>query len=335
MIRDRVRVLGGGPSGATFSIVYLREARSVPEVRVYDGDCPYRKPCGEAILSIGIDKYEVQPPVIEEIRDFYIYVDGKLLVERHYNTPPWFIVDKKLWIELMRNKIEKEGGKFSCARVRPSSLNDDLIIDARGPFTEERKLRVPISRAIVDGKAPHEGVIMELDFKNVGFYWIFPSKGGKLNVGYGSIQVKDPANYLLNYIGKKLTSQKIVEISSSIITLSGPSQTANGKFFKIGEAAGMVFPLSGEGIRPSITHSREFARALALGDTANEAYLESFKAKDVAQIVRQIKWQRRLLNIFSTIPPRIRRNMISALSLSIDRYIRYDELPFSSLLGRF
>ncbi|MGC8752648.1 MAG: hypothetical protein ACP5RO_03810 [Fervidicoccaceae archaeon] len=323
----KVRIFGAGPAGSSFAIEAL-SLLNIDSLELYDGECPYKKPCGEALLNQDMKIYDIDPPIIKEVKDFYISIEGNVIAERHYSTPIWFIIDKEEWISLMRREVIRLGGKMKCARLRPFTENGFLTIDARGPFTEEKKRRIPIARAILEGEIPYEGVLLDFDPKNVGFYWIFPSKGKKFNAGYGSLLSRKPRDSLLEYLQKIVNKPSVEEISTSIITLEYPSPDNRGGIFKIGEAAGTVFPLTGEGIRPSVYHSKEFAKKLSEGLSIEEAYLRSFRMGRMGEIERQMRSQSRILSLLSKAPNFMRKFALRLLPSFLDSYIKKGEIPF-------
>ncbi|MCI4396504.1 MAG: hypothetical protein JHC28_02985 [Thermoprotei archaeon] len=326
MEKKGIAVIGGGPSGSSFSLVLLSRLGAEIDLRIYDGECPYRKPCGEALLNLNMEIYDVDPPIAEEIRDFHVAICGELIAERHFSSPAWFIINKQEWVESMRAEVKKMGGRLICSRVRPTEMISSLVIDARGPFAEGKR-RIPIARAIVEGKEPFSGVLMDFDPDNVGFYWIFPSKGKVLNVGYGSLNVKNPIPFVLSYTKRKVKDAKIREISTSVISLESPRPRHFHSIYAIGEAAGTVFPLTGEGIRPSVIHSRAFAIKLAEGFGAEEAYMESFRSEPMKRMSRQMELQEKTLSFYQKIPRYFKKKLIKTLPLFLDRYLRFGELP--------
>lgn len=321
----KIRVFGAGPSGASFSIAALVSG-GAESIVAYDGECPYRKPCGEALLNQDMEIYDVQPPIVEEIREFRVLLDGVTIAEKSYSSPLWFIIDKSEWVSQMRREVERLGGRVLCARSRPFSEDGEIAIDARGPFSEGKK-RIPIARAIVEGEELHQNVVLDFDSRGIGFYWMFPSKGGKVNAGYGSLLSKNPKEKLLEYIKRRIPRGKVEELSASVITIGFPKPSVRRGVFSIGEAAGTVFPLTGEGIRPSVYHSVTLAKLISEGLDPERAYEESFRTGRMGSMVRQMKLQERVLRAFPKLPLSARRATIKLLPLFIDRYLSRGEIP--------
>lgn len=327
MVVKRVRVFGAGPAGTSFSIAIL-SSLNLESLEIYEGDCPYRKPCGEALLNQDMEIYDIEPPIIEEVKDFYIKMNGMLLAERHYSKALWFIIDKEEWISSLRNEAIRLGGKLKCVRSRIYTEKGFITVDSRGPFTDNKKRKIPIARAIIEGEVDFDGVVMDFDPENIGFYWIFPAKRNTLNAGYGSLLSRKPTNPLLEYLKRNIRNLKIKEISTSVITLDYPSPNKKEEIYKIGEASGTVFPLTGEGIRPSVYHSKEFAKKISEELVPEEAYMASFKEDKMGKIVRQMKLQSMILKTLLRIPPSVRRSAIRLLPSFLDRYLGKGEIPF-------
>ncbi|MGB9831598.1 MAG: hypothetical protein ACPLSP_05960, partial [Fervidicoccus fontis] len=125
-----IKIVGGGPSGISFAISYLINSRKDEKIKVYDGERNYEKPCGEALLNLNMNIYYVEPEILHEIKDFYIYDGENLIEERHYSSGKWFIIDKRKWIEEHRRYAEKSGIPLSYEKVNPfkeKNGSEDLV----------------------------------------------------------------------------------------------------------------------------------------------------------------------------------------------------------------
>ena len=125
-----------------------------------------------------------------------------------------------------------------------------------------------------------------LDYGTVrnGYSWIFP-KAGCLSVGSGMLLPRKPADDVENGVGRVLL-RAIVQLLESVglrypegadaprlwahpipfWTGAEPLHTSDGKVLLVGDAAGVVQPLFGEGIQYAVRSGQEAARGLAYGE---------------------------------------------------------------------
>ena len=111
-----------------------------------------------------------------------------------------------------------------------------------------------------------------------GYAWVFPLPGGGANVGYGVLrsdgrtgrELKDLWPELLNrralqdILGPRATPTEPVR-AWPIPTRYDPARLVNGRVLFVGDAAGVVDPLTGEGIAQAIETGLLAAEAIARG----------------------------------------------------------------------
>lgn len=104
------------------------------------------------------------------------------------------------------------------------------------------------------------------------YLWIFPKGEGVANVGLGVINSKETAyQYITKYV-KKLDATP-VELNIGGVPISGPiKKTFASGLMVVGDAAGQVDPLNGEGIRDTVT----------CGRIAGEVAVEAVKNEDTS-----------------------------------------------------
>ncbi len=334
-MRDLV-VIGLGPAGSAFTISYLENTREFSSIKIYDSDREYGKPCGEVVPNIDFDNYIIEPTVIKEIKDFTVKANGQVLSHRSYNKPLWFVIDKKEWIASHRRLIERLGVRITYERIGFSNSyleGEKLVIDARGPYSVNRLRKIPIARGFIEVKEPIDEVILDFDTVNIGFYWVFPSRKNLLNVGYGSIQVKDPRKILVEKTKKYLNDSRIVRVDASVITIDKPLDNYYcNNALHVGESAGFVYPLTGEGIRPSYAHGEAMGRLLA---EEKDPIITSrlVKSNDsIKETEKDIRFQAFLMDVIFKMNTRDRRRVFNCLhESSIDNLLRED-LGFTDLL---
>lgn len=285
---SKIAIVGAGVAGSYLHAL-LKSAGL--ESSLYDSSASYFKACGEAVTN----SYSPKIPwrVIAEVRNFSFFLDGNPIYSTSFRQPKWVIIDKNGWINSMR--------KDAIVGQKPNPAEFDLIVDATGPYSGDRKV-VYAARALVKTEKAPDGVSMEFDSRLTGFYWVFPGAGETANVGAGFMEVKDPLPLLRNYV-KKLGG-KIVSILGAPITV-GP---VNVKTNRIGEARGLVYPIAGEGIRPAAISAEIAADAIIRGRK-----LEESLSTGLRDVEREIKTQRRLLGLYRATPTHLRRQLMRSL----------------------
>ena len=302
-MRKSVGILGGGVSGALLGYLLSREGH---DVTLYDIQPNYVKPCGDIVPNI------YKPPFPWEerfrIKRFAFVLDGKPVSEVTYSRTKWVVIDKWGWINSMRKGL---------AFRRPEGLiRHDYVIDAKGPYNMDREV-VYTTRAILKVKDFDDVALFEFDSKRTGFYWVFPSAEGELNVGAGFLEYKNSKELLLSYIKSKFRDSVIVDIRGAPISVSPPKTTR----FRIGESRGLVYPLSGEGIRPSAISAEVAYEAISKGKDFEEYMRNDRRLK---RIGLQIAIQRLLLGMYRAGSPSSRRSLLLSLMKSdvlIDAYL--------------
>ncbi len=98
-----------------------------------------------------------------------------------------------------------------------------------------------------------------------GYLWIFPKGDGVANVGLGIRNSKETAYHYLNKFIEKFDATP-VELNIGGVPLSGPiDKTFDSGIMVVGDAAGQVDPVNGEGIENTVRCAR------IAGETAVEA----------------------------------------------------------------
>ncbi len=300
----KVAIRGGGVAGSL--LAYLLN-NSGHEAEIFDIKESYVKPCGDIVPNL------YAPPkgwdVDYEIRRFAFLVDGERVYDVNYRSPKWLVIDKWKWINSMRDGIPH---KITIEPPKPESY--DAVIDSRGPYPMDRKV-VYTTRAIIRTEDFDDTAVFEFSSKYTGFYWIFPSKEGEYNVGAGFLEYKNSRELLLDYLKDHFKGHKLLDIRGAPISVERPKEKGN----RIGEARGLVFPLSGEGIRPSAISAEKAFQALTRGKDVS-TYLD----REMKVMEGRIKIQGILLNAYMSAKPSMRKVMMKTLmknDVLIDAYL--------------
>ncbi|EHP68397.1 MAG: NAD(P)/FAD-dependent oxidoreductase [Metallosphaera yellowstonensis] len=251
----RVAIRGGGVAGSLLGALLRRGGH---DVTLYDIKDHYIKPCGDIVPNVysPLIPWEVE----YEIKDFAFYLDGERVYDVSYRRTKWLTINKSNWINSMRREVRQVVGMSA-----PNPSDYDVMIDSRGPYSMDREV-VYTTRALVrvDNFTPE--AVLEFDTKLTGFYWIFPSSDNIVNIGAGFLEEKNSRELLLSYLKEKYSKYEILDLRGAPISIGKVRQ----KEGRIGEARGLVFPLSGEGIRPSAISAELAFRAIHTGKSLEE-----------------------------------------------------------------
>ncbi len=312
-----LHVVGGGPAGATLALLVAMHSKH--HVVLYDSSEEYSKPCGEAVPSEFLKKSPVDAEVLNEIRRHEVRVCGETLYVFESSSPRWLVIDKSSWVSSLRREAVRAGVVFKKGWVRmqelDSSLRDSIIVDARGPFSNNGLRKVCVARALLECSCTidSEGVVLDFDPARMGFRWVFPKGKNQLNVGAGYLGVKSPMEQLRLFIKESFGECKIREVKASLVTVGGILRKPLGYWLPVGEAAGMVFPLTGEGIRPSVAHAIVVSDII-VEERHADVYALSLRDHRVRGFIRGIMMQARLLQCMESFREDVRVKLMRSLS---------------------
>lgn len=310
----KIAVLGGGVSGSLLS--YLIKTRTNYDIKLFDLREKYVKPCGDIVPNI------YSPPIPWDvkfrIKRFAFYLDGELMNEVEYRNTKWLVIDKWGWINKMREKV-------GVNHVSLFNKNDfDYVIDAKGPYDMDRDV-VYTTRALIKTNKFDDIAIFEFNTKYTGFYWVFPSEEGVLNVGAGFLEYKNSKELILNYIKERYGDAQFLDIRGAPISVS----PIKDKKFKIGEARGLVFPLSGEGIRPSAISAEKAFEALY-----KEKDFEAHMDESLKKLYNALNIQHLALKLYRNSSLSLRKSLLKVLFKSdilIDAYLE-DKITLEGIM---
>ena len=300
----KIAVIGGGVAGSLLS--YLIKTRTNFDIKLFDIREKYSKPCGDVVPNI------YSPPIPWDvkfrIKRFAFYLDGELISEIEYRSAKWLVIDKWGWINKMREKV----GVVHISHFNKNEF--DYVIDAKGPYDMDREV-VYTTRALVRTNKFDDIAMFEFNTKYTGFYWVFPSEEGVLNIGAGFLEYKNSKELVLNYIKDKYKDAQVLDLRGAPISIS----PIKDKRFRIGEARGLVFPLSGEGIRPSAISAEVAFEALYKGKD-----FEAYMNESLKKLYNAINIQSLLLKLYRNSSYSLRKSLLKILfknDILIDAYL--------------
>ena len=160
-----------------------------------------------------------------------------------------------------------------------------------------------------------------------GYAWVFPLPGGGANVGYGVLRsdgrsgrdLKELWPELLSrptlraVLGPRATATEPVR-AWPIPTRYDPDRLANGRVLFVGDAAGVVDPLTGEGIAQAIESGVLAAEAIAAESLATDAVAARYRRSVSRALGRDLRFASMLQRLLRT--PLGARGAIAAAGLT-------------------
>ncbi len=308
-MQRRLGIIGAGISGAYLAYLLTNEIEL--EIVIYDYDPYYKKPCGEVVparifkdLTSDAKKLLLQYTT-RGIRRFKISMNNTSVAEIEATRDIWYVIDKqRLVLDLRRKAIDK-GARLVYKYVtsyQDIRDNTSIIVDARGPFTNSVNPKVPVYNAILECNRSMDTVYLNFNTKTTGFAWVFPShKHGTVNIGGGYLKVpRNLKKHVLTLLSEIISDCRVVRERGSLITLplnkiEYSSITNNKLVLRVGEALGLVYPTTGEGIRPSLYSAECLARTLQRHHASNSKYIVKEYRKCLRNLVSNIKLHASLL----------------------------------------
>lgn len=292
-----VLVVGAGPAGSSTAI---RLAGAGARVLLADrARFPRDKPCGGGLTGRALRQAPCDvSPVVEHVVDrFMLRLRYGTSFRRQHSTPLIRMTQRRLLDELLAQEAARAGADFRDG-VRVSGIEIDetgvtatvggdriragVLVGADGANGVVARA-VGIEPGIVHGVAiegnvswerlrrtPFESTAwIELGTVPGGYGWVFP-KGDHANLGVGGWggegpRLRDHLDRLARAHG--LTGDDLTEVRGHRLPmrrLGGSPQT--GRALLVGDAAGLVDPLSGDGMYEAFTSGKLAAEAILADD---------------------------------------------------------------------
>jgi flavin-dependent dehydrogenase len=305
---EKVEIIGAGPAGA--SAAYFLALKGY-DVIVYDNS-PYPgfKPCGWAVPASLSNMIDLSNVVLNKIRGFKVYVDGELAHEYHGSTMGYIVDKPALLRELLeQSNLVKKTIKDVWINWKSACTTDKCVI-ATGSITPPPHSEfINAIEVEIENRNFLEDDIIELWFEGglVGYYWVFPREN-RIDVGVGGYANFDKLTRMLRAFIKYRFGEEYVKAVNRArgarINVSGRARVSMEPPYIVGEAAGFVYPLTGEGIRPSIESGRAIAMYIAKGIDPREV---------LGTTIRWISKQRKLLDKVIEASPRTRSALMKVI----------------------
>ena len=304
MERFDVLVVGAGPAGSTAA---YRLASAGASVLLADkSKFPRDKPCGGGLTmrAVRLLPFDVDPVVEDRTTRVRFGLDFTRRFERRLDDPLVLMTQRTRLDAFLAEQAAEVGADF-----RDGVRVADLVADDHGVEATVNGAKIAARHALLadgangtstravgldDGRDygvaleanVQYGVVSEdeyrgllcLELANVpgGYGWVFP-KGDHVNVGVGGWEREGPR--LRAHLARFCREYGIPESSLQNVRghrlplLHARARVAKGRVALLGDAAGLVDPLSGDGMYEAFLSAKLASEALLAGD------LESYDAE--------------------------------------------------------
>ena len=330
-------VVGGGPAGAALAWSLGRRGFRVLVAEALPR--PGLKPCGRGIPDAGDLPFGVPGEcVARRVRGARLFVDGREAFSIEGGLEG-YIVDRTCLVEALVSMGGAELATRAFYDKRRSTLRvggrivdvdrGKTIIAGGHPYYPGEKISAV--QVLVRGDWPDRLDIF-FDTRLVGYYWIFPSTPGLVEVGVGGFASTEELKGLLDKFLRShpatedLRRGDIVRFEGARIAVGGVWRGGLERWpLHIGEAAGFVYPLTGEGIRPSMLSAVRLAEALAEGRSPVSILGE--------EPARGVNLQRRILDSVKRMSPEERASLLLSIPSELHVKVALGRASWRDLAG--
>jgi geranylgeranyl reductase family protein len=291
-------VVGAGPAGSTTA---YRLARAGARVCLVDrARFPRDKPCGGGLTLRAVKQlpFSVEPVVEDTVDRLELGLGYRRRFTKWSGDPLVLMTQRRLLDAFLAERAVEAGAEFrdgskvtevsTDGRISldGATLQADVVIGAdgaNGVSARSLELTAPVHGVALEGNVSHAHVdpdryrgraVVEIGVVPGGYAWVFP-KGDHVNVGVGGWDSDGPN--LRRRLGELCDAYGIDE--SHVRALRGhrlPMRGATvkpvaGRVALVGDAAGLVDPLSGDGMYEAFVSGRLAAEAALAGDLARYA----------------------------------------------------------------
>jgi geranylgeranyl reductase family protein len=271
-------IVGAGPAGSTTA---YRLARAGARVLLADrARFPRDKPCGGGLTmrAVRLLPFSVDPVVEDRATRFSFGLDFKHHFERRTQEPLVLLTQRARLDHFLVEQAVEAGATFRDGyKADPQKIAAKVVICADGANGHTaRALGIPDDRdfgVALEGNIPHDVVppelyqgrlVLELGVLPGGYGWVFP-KGDHVNVGVGGWAKEAPTlrAHLSRFCREyDLDENRLEAVRGYRLPLLKPTTVlARGRAALIGDAAGLVDPLSGDGIYEAFLSGKLIAKA--------------------------------------------------------------------------
>jgi len=218
------------------------------------------------------------------------------------------------------------------------SQDDGFALEATVPYAA-------LPATLPNSAHPHDLIF---DFAPLpgGYGWLFP-KADHINIGVGAFAPSSSNNpgassqdlkkvtraLLLDYAHQKLGVTSLDHITGQQLGMGGHNYIPSGRVLLVGDAAGLVDPLTGEGIHSAIVSGQAAAAAILECDLNNQPNdVAAVYARHLSPLLKTLTFSHRAARAFYAQPERGFKAMRLPFMRSLILKTYADGLPHTSLL---
>jgi geranylgeranyl reductase family protein len=317
--RYDVIIIGGGPAGATAAFFLGEAGRKV--LVIEKETMPRYKPCGGGISTLILDQFPFSFELVTQTRVNYItyaFHEKKITIPFTNSSLSMFMRSDLDSFLLSHAQVEIRQGtrieavkesdeKVTVETVEGERFESDYLIGADGANSVTaralgfRRQKIMAGGIEIEAQVPNEtlnryanhAVLIFGELGN-GYAWILP-KVDHLSVGIGGLH---PQPGELHSALERVMRQCGIEIEGQrrhghpIPLYSKRERVGTARCLLVGDAAGLVDPVTGEGIRFAIKSGRMAAEAILEGRP------EQYSSRVDRAIGRSHRLGYALMNIF-------------------------------------
>ena len=345
--RYDVLVVGGGPAGSTTA--YRLAAAGASVLLVDKARFPRDKPCGGGMTMRAVRQCPVDPsPVVEqEVDSVELRFRYRDLVVRQSKEPLIWMTQRRRLDAFLLDAAREQGAEVREGEtVDAATFDADVVVGADGANGTTAKafgLGAGILYGVAyEGNASYDALsreryggraVLELGDIPGGYGWVF-AKGDHANVGVGGWQL--PGADLRAHLRRLceahgLDAADLTELRGHRLPLRRPGvpvKIASERALLVGDAAGLVDPVSGDGMYECFVSSRLAADAIldllagrattlepyerAVDDALGSLHSASWKLKQALDRFPRASWQvARTALLWSTIERMLDGRLVS------------------------
>ena len=264
-------VVGAGPAGSTAA---FRLARAGARVLLTDkARFPRDKPCGGGLTyrAVRLLPFSVSPVVEEEIDTFELGLGYRRRFERRTREPLVLMTQRRRLDAFLVEQAREAGAEFRDGTTGVDGVEGTVVIGADGvngttsralgfePHEYEVALEANVPYGPVSRNRYARRAVVEFGIVPGGYGWVFP-KGDHVNVGVGGWLHQGP--HLRTHLSRlcrahEIPEDALTEVRGYRLPLRRPGFTpARDRTALVGDAAGLIDPVSGDGIYEALLSSQ-------------------------------------------------------------------------------
>jgi len=287
-------VVGAGPAGAATAI---RLARAGASVMLADrARFPRDKPCGGGLTGRAVRELPVDvSPVVEDVvHAFEVRLGYRKRFERRSEAPLVLMTRRRRLDAFLAEQAVAAGAVFrdgvtvegltvgpdgASLRVGGAAVHGRALVGAdgvNGRIARDAGLGGGILYGIaLEGNGPlperqRGRATIELGVVPGGYGWVFP-KDGHANYGVGGWAAEGPRlrDHLRRLcVEHGIDDVQLTDVQGRRLPIRRTTTAARGPVLLVGDAAGLVDPLSGDGIYEALVSARLAAEAILAESTS-------------------------------------------------------------------